>query len=156
VVAGLVIGVWALAQHGRGNAGEDGQVTTLGRVEVTARLLECPDSFPNLGAYRYTYVVPYEVVVVHRQDPAQQYVLKRGDRIYVGHYQPRLPRNQVQDADWGDSPLGGRLTRITQGDLHRMALDYELAELAPSGSLDYCFPADVNRFFAVWANPAGQ
>ena len=154
VIAGLAVGIWALAQFGRGGTGEDAQVTTLGRIEVTARLLDCPDPFPDLGAYRYTYVVPYEVLQVHRQDPESKYVLKRGDQIYVGHYQPRLPRDKIQDADWGDSPLGGRLTRIAKGDVHRMALDYELAALAPSGALDYCFPPEVNRFFAVWTNRA--
>ena len=47
----------------------------------------------------------------------------------------------------------GKVSRIAKGDVHRMALDYELAELAPSGALDYCYPPDVNRFFAVWTNP---
>jgi len=153
VVAGVAIGLWALAQYGRGDAGEDAQVTRLGRIEVTARLLDCPDPFPDLGAYRYTYVVPYEVIEIHRQDPEGKHVLKRGDQVFVGHYQPLLPRSQIQDADWGDSPLGGKASRITKGDLHRMALDYELAELAPSGALDYCYPPEVNRFFAVWTNP---
>ena len=34
-----------------------------------------------------------------------------------------------------------------------MALDYELGDLAPSGALDYCYPPEGNRFFAVWTNP---
>jgi hypothetical protein len=154
VIAALVAAVWLLAQYGRGDGGEDPFVAQLGRVEVTARLVDCPDEFPDLGAYRYTYVVEYEVLAVHRQDPSGKYVLRPGERIFVGHYRPRLPRNQIRDADWGDSPLGGRLARIVRGDAHRMALDYELANLAPSGALDYCFPAGVNRFFAVWTNPA--
>ena len=154
VIAGLAIGIWTLAQCGRGGTGEDESVTSLGRIEVTARLLDCPDPFPDLGAYRYTYVVPYEVLEVHRQDPEAKYVLKRGDRIYVGHYQPRLPRNKIRDADWGSSPLGGNVARITKGDVHRMALDYELTALAPSGAIDYCFPPETNRFFAVWTNLA--
>jgi hypothetical protein len=155
VIAGVAMGIWSLAQCGRGGTGEDEKVKTLGRIEVTARLLDCPDPFPDLGAYRYTYVVPYEVLEVHRQDPEGRYALKRGDRIFVGHYQPRLPRSKIQDSDWGPSPLGGNLTRFAAGDVHRMALDYELAALAPSGAIDYCFPAETNRFFAVWTNPAG-
>lgn len=153
VIAGLAIGIWSLAQYGRGGTGEDENVTTLGRLEVTARLLDCPDPFPDLGAYRYTYVVPYEILKVHRQDPQGKYVLKRGDTIFVGHYQPRLPRSKIRDADWGSSPLGGNVKRMAKGDVHRMALDYELAAL-PSGALDYCFPPEVNRFFAVWTNLA--
>ena len=152
VITGLVIAISALSQYGRGRTGEDENVTALGRIEVTARLLDCPVPFPDLGAYRYTYVVPYEILRVHRQDPEDKYELERGDRIYVGHYQPQLPRDKIQEADWGSSPLGGSLARIAKGDVHRMALDYELAALAPSGVLDYCFPPETNRFFAVWTN----
>ena len=154
VIGALVVVTWILARQGRGGAGVDPQVTTLGRIEVTARLLKCPDTFPDLGAYRYTYVVEYEVLRVHRQDPAGKYLLKPGDHIFVGHYKPRQPRAQIKDADWGDAPLGGTLDRIVQGDVHRMALDYELQTLAPSGALDYCYPPRGNRFFAIWTNPA--
>ena len=154
VVAAVAAVIGVLAQYGRGGTGEDGNVTTLGRIEITARLLDCPDPFPDLGAYRYTYVVPYEVLQVHRQDPEGKYVLKPGDRVFVGHYQPRLPRDMIRDADWGSSPLGGNVTSFAKGDVHRMALDYELATLAPSGALDYCFPPEINRFFAVWTNRA--
>jgi hypothetical protein len=151
VVGALVLGLWLLAS--RVDTGEDKRVTTLGRVEVTARLLKRPDSFPNLGAYRYTYVLEYEVLKVHRQDPQGKHRLKPGDHIFVGHYKPWMPRDQIKDADWGDSPLGGRLAQFAAGDAHRMALDYELQNLAPSGALDYCFPPGVNRFFAIWTNP---
>ncbi len=156
VIGALVAGTWFLAGYGRGESGDDANVTTLGRIEVTARLVASPDVFPDLGAYRYTYVVAYEVLAVHRQDPAGRYRLKRGDRIFVGHYRPRLPRNQIKDADWGESPLGGTVTRIVRGDVHRMALDYELSTLAPSGALDYCYPPGVNRFFATWTTRVHQ
>ena len=156
VLAGLAAAIWFLARQGRGGDGSDDFVTRLGRVEVTARLLECPEEFPDLGAYRYTYVVEYEVLAVHRQDPTGEHLLKPGDHIFVGHYRPRLPRNKIQDTDWGDSPLGGKVARITRGDVHRMALDFELGNLAPSGALDYCYPPGVNRFFAVWTNPASE
>ena len=151
VLAGLTFIIWALA--GRGETGRDAFVTQLGRLEVTARLLERPDTFPRLGAYRYTYVLKYRVLIVHRQDPGGRHPLAAGDDIFVGHYKPWLPRDQIRDADWGDSPLGGGLDRFVAGEAHRLALDYELADLAPSGALDYCFPPRGNRFFALWANP---
>ncbi len=156
VIGGLAAGIWFLAQQGRGGDGADEFVTKLGRIEVTAKLLACPEEFPDLGAYRYTYVVEYEILEIHREDPTGKYALKPGDRIFVGHYRPRLPRNQIQDTDWGESPLGGKVARIAKGDVHRMALDFELVNLAPSGALDYCYPPDVNRFFAVWTNPASE
>jgi len=152
VITALVLAIGWLGR--RGSGGEDEMVARLGRIEVTARLLARPDEFPNLGAYRYTYVLQYEVLKVHRQDPQGKYSLHPGDRIFVGHYKPWMPRDQVRDADWGDSPLGGQLTQFVAGQPHRMALDYELEQLAPSGALDYCFPPGVNRFFAVWTNPS--
>jgi hypothetical protein len=154
VVGGLALGIWLLAN--RGQTGEDEVLARLGRLEVTARLLKRPDAFPNLGAYRYTYVLEYEVLRVHRQDPEGKYPLAPGDHVFVGHYKPWMPRDQIKDADWGDSPLGGRLTDFIAGQAHRMALDYELQQLAPSGALDYCYPAGVNRFFALWTNPTND
>jgi hypothetical protein len=151
VLAFLTMGIWLLAS--RVETGEDEMVRKLGRIEVTARLVERPEQFPKLGAYRYTYVLKYQVAKVHRQDPEKKYVLKPGDEIFVGHYKPWMPRSQIKDADWGDSPLGGKLDQFVAGEVHRMALDYELRDLSPSGALDYCFPAATNRFFAVWTNP---
>jgi hypothetical protein len=154
VLAAVSLGVFLLARHRE--TGADEMVTRLGKVEVTARLVERPEQFPDLGAYRYTYVLKYEVLVVHRQDPERKYVLKPGDSIFVGHYKPWMPRSGIRDSDWGDSPLGGKADRLTAGDAHRMALDYELADLAPSGALDYCYPPRTNRFFAVWTNPTSM
>jgi len=151
VLAGLVMVLWFLAQ--RGQTGADEMIGRLGRIEVTARLIERPEQFPQLGAYRYTYVLRYSVLKVHRQDPERKYVLKPGAGIFVGHYKPWLPRSEIKDADWGNSPLGGHLDRLVAGEVHRLALDYELQDLAPSGALDYCFPPGTNRFFALWTNP---
>lgn len=147
----LVLGTWLLAH--RVETGQDEMVTRLGRIEVTARLAERPEQFPDLGAYRYTYTLKYVVMRVYRPDPAGKYPLKPGDVIFVGHYKPWLPRSQIKDGDWGEDPLGGKLTRFVAGEAHRMALDYELQDLAPSGALDYFFPPGVNRFFALWVNP---
>jgi hypothetical protein len=138
----------------RVDTGEDDKVARLGRIEVTARLLDRPETFPDLGAYRYTYTLKYEVLMVHRADPQGKYPLKPGDLLFVGHYKPWLPRDRVQDADCGSMTVGGTLTRFAAGEAHRMALDYELQDLAPSGALDYGFPQGINRFFALWTNPS--
>lgn len=151
VIGTLVGGTWLLGRHA--DNGQDAMVTRLGRIEVTARLLKKPDAFPNLGAYRYTYVLEYEVLSVHRQDPQGIYPLKPGDHIFVGHYKPWLPRRDIKDKDWGNAPLGGGLDEFVAGQAHRLALDYPLQALAPSGALDHCYPPQVNRFFAVWSNP---
>jgi hypothetical protein len=145
----LVVGLLAT----RVETGADDAVTHAGKIEVTARLIDCPEEFPDLGAYRYTYVLKYEVLQVHRQDPQGKYPLKIGDVIFVGHYRPRVLRSQARDADCKSTVVGGRLDRFVAGEAHRMALDYELQDLAPSGALDYCFPPHGNRFFANWVNP---
>ena len=150
-LATVAVVIFVLAN--RGGTGADEMVTSLGRIEVTARLAERPDQFPQLGAYRYTYVLRYQVLQVHRQDPSGKYRLRPGDEIFVGHYKPWMPRSGIKDADWGESPLGGRLDRLAAGEVHRLALDYELQDLAPSGALDYCYPPSTNRFFALWTNP---
>ena len=150
VISGLILLIWVLAA--RVETGADAMVQKLGRLEVTARLIERPDQFPKLGAYRYTYVLKYKVVSVQRQDPEGKHPLKAGDEIFVGHYKPWLPRSEIKDSDWGDSPLGGKLDQFVAGEVHRLALDYELQDLAPSGALDYCFPPATNRFFALWTN----
>ena len=154
VVGSLALGAWVLAS--RVETGEDSVVTTVGRLEVTARLLERPEVFPDLGAYRYTWVLKYEVLRVHRQAPDAEHALHPGDLIFVGHYKPWLPRSEIKDRDWGDEPLGGNLTRFIAREAHRMALDYELGDLAPGGVLDYCFPGGNDRFFAVWTNRADR
>jgi hypothetical protein len=146
-----VLGIAWLAN--RVETGADQMVARLGQIEVTARLLERPEQFPELGAYRYTYTLMYEVLKVHRPDPTGKHKLKTGDMIFVGHYKPWLPRDQIKDSDWGDTPLGGKLTRFVAGQAHRMALDDELQDLAPSGVLYYCYPPGTNRYFAVWTNP---
>ncbi len=151
VITLLTLTIVCLANYGQ--TGADEMVAKLGKIEVSARLLERPDQFPQLGAYRYTYVLRYKVLKVHRADPAGKYRLQPGDEIFVGHYKPWLPRSEIKDADWGDTPLGGKLDHFAAGEAHRLALDYELQDLAPSGALDYCFPPATNRFFALWANP---
>ena len=60
VMGGLALVVGLLAT--RVETGEDDVVAHAGRIEVTARLLDCPEEFPDLGAYRYTYVLRYEVL----------------------------------------------------------------------------------------------
>jgi hypothetical protein len=151
VLVVVILTCWVLAR--RGDEGGDGTVSKIGRLEVSARLLERPDQFPQLGAYRYTYVLKYEVVRVHRPDADRKHRLDPGSLIFVGHYKPWLPRSQIKDTDWGQEPLGGRLDGFRAGEVHRMALDYDLQDLAPSGALDYCYPPNTNRFFALWTNP---
>ena len=152
VFVGIGIVMFFLSRYGA--VGEDEAMGALGRIELTARLVEAPEDFPLIEGYRYTYVLKYEVLDVHRQDPDGKHLFKRGDIIFVGQYQPFMPRSNVRDEDCGDLEMGGKLSRIVHGDSHRMALEYPLENLAPGGILDYCFPLDAPRFLAIRTNPA--
>lgn len=112
VISALILLIWALAT--RVETGADTMVQKLGRLEVTARLVERPDQFPKLGAYRYTYVLKYKVVSVHRQDPEGKHPLKAGDEIFVGHYKPWLPRSD-QGLGLGRKPAGRQAGPVCGG-----------------------------------------
>jgi len=153
VIAALAAALWALG--GGTETGEDAEVTSLGKIEVLARFIDDPSRFPVRGAYKFTFVVKYEVVEVLRPDPDGNYDLKPGDLIYVGQYMPHVPRSQAHTltTEFGPTELGGKLNRFVTGDVHRMALMYPYMDWKPRGSLDFVYPLHVNRFFAMWTNP---
>jgi len=81
--------------RGRSNSpaasGEDAQVTSLGTVEVTARLVEIPDgAIFKRELYDYATILKYRVVKVHRGKI-------EGDTLFVGQYNPFEPRDQAAD-----------------------------------------------------------
>ena len=99
VIAGLILLIWMLAA--RVETGADAMVQKLGRLEVTARLVERPDQFPNLGAYRYTYVLKYKVIRVHRQDPEGKHPPRprsQSDRRTTPAKRSQLPRPRSQSS----------------------------------------------------------
>ena len=77
--------------------GADPNVTTLGSVEVTAKLVDIPGEFPPNDLYDYAYVMKYEVLETHRGEAPKI--------IYVGQYNPLKPRAEAADARSGE--IGG-------------------------------------------------
>jgi hypothetical protein len=148
----FLLGLLFAALAGRRIDGDTPETRELGRWEVTARLLELPGSFPEVGEYRYTFVMPYEVLEVHRTSSLIS--LEPGDSIFVGHFQPHLTRQDAAAfrADLAAQVLGGTLSRFHPGEVHRMALDFPLGELSPVGIIDRCYPQQVKRFWAIWTN----
>src|SRR5512143_3253540 len=66
--------------------GEDPNVTSMGSIEVTARLTEIPEgAIFKRELYNYATVLKYDVLDVHRGQVAAK-------TIYVGHYNPFKPR----------------------------------------------------------------
>jgi hypothetical protein len=117
--------------------GEDAKVTTLGAIEVTARLAEIPDgAIFKRDLYDYATVLTYRVLRVHRGQVG-------GETIYVGHYNPFKPRSEA--ADRRAPGIGGDLDAFRAGDVHRMALEASID--------DHFMGGIVNKYFDRWQGP---
>jgi hypothetical protein len=128
------------------NAGADPNVTTLGTVEVTARLVEVPEgAIFRRELYDYATVLKYEVVAVHRG--------KAAGVIYVGHYNPFKPRREA--ADRHVRGIGGNLRAFRAGDYHRMALDAPIDAKFMGGIVNKYFGRCTEPiYWALWTNSA--
>ena len=125
------------------STGTDIQVTTLGSVEVTGRLLEIPGEFPANDLYNYAYVLKYRVLEVHRGKVD-------GDEVFVAHYNPLKPRSGAQDEVSGK--LGGNLNAFRAGDTHRMALEWPLDQHWMGGIIDKYFGQQGVRYWSLWTD----
>jgi hypothetical protein len=127
---------------------EDEKVKSLGSVEVTARLVEIPDgAIFERELYHYAGILKYEVVAVHRGS------LKKGETLYVGHYDPWKPREEAAQGQVKD--VGGTLRRFETGRLHRMALKAPMDEFYLGAIVDKYFgKREGSAYWAVWTNPA--
>ena len=59
-------------------------------LEITARLIEIPGKFPPNDLYNYVYIMKYRVIKVIKGKYSESEIL-------VGHYNPRIPRKQIND-----------------------------------------------------------
>ena len=129
---------------GQPDTGEDANVTTLGRIEVTAELLDYPGELVDRPLYDYVFVFKYRVLEVHRGG-------LQSDTIYVGQYNPLKPRDAVADARVEE--IGGTLTKFRPGDLHRMALEAPIDDYYIGGIINRYFDEKPNPvYWAVWTN----
>ena len=124
--------------------GADPKVTTLGSVEVTAKLEEIRDTFPPNNLYDYVYILKYRVLQTHRGKVD-------GDTILVGHYNPLKPRAEAADARSGQ--IGGNLRKFSAGDVHRMALETPLDDYYMGPIINKYHGQDASPlYWAVWTN----
>lgn len=132
----------------RTNGGEDARVTTLGTVEVAARLAEVPEgAIFQRELYDYATVLKYEVKTVHRG------AVKVGEVLYVAHYNPWKPRAEAADAR--AKGVGGSVRLFRAGQLHRLALEVPLDDFYMGGVVDKYFGKhDGPIYWAVWTNAA--
>ncbi len=127
---------------------EDPNVTTRGTIEVTARLVEVPEgAIFKRDLYNYATILKYEIVQVHRGQ------LSAGQTIFVGHYNPFLPRTQA--ADQRVAGIGGNLADFQAGQLHRMALEFPIEDHFMGGIVNKYFGQSTEPiYWAVWTNLA--
>ena len=129
--------------------GGDPNVTTMGTIEVTARLVDIPGTFPPNDIYDYAYVMKYEIVQVHRGEVS--------GTIFVGQYNPLKKRAEAADERSGE--IGGNINRFRTGDLHRLALDVPIDNFCMAGIVnEYAEkePSDVPIYWAIWTNQVIQ
>jgi hypothetical protein len=135
--------IWLFS--GGKDSGKTQEVSTLGKFEVTAKLVELPGRLPDPAQFDYTYVLKYEVQEVHRGEiPAKH--------IFVGHYNPPMPRRMA--ADKKITVIGGNLREFISGHTHRMALDLPLEKFTPGIPLinEYGEKTRGPIYWAIWTN----
>ncbi|KPL21868.1 MAG: hypothetical protein AMJ75_09190 [Phycisphaerae bacterium SM1_79] len=125
--------------------GEDPNVTTMGSIEVTARLMEIPDgAIFKRELYNYTTILKYEVLKIHRGRLDT-------NTIYVGHYNPFKPRSEA--ADKRVKGIGGNLKSFRAGRIHRMALEVPIDDYFMGGIINKYFGMfNESIYWAVWTN----
>lgn len=133
----------------RASTGVDSSVTTLGTIEVTARLVEVPrGAIFQRDLYHYATVLEYEVLQVHRGKLDLP-------RILVGHYDPWKPRWKA--ADDRVRGIGGDLDAFRAGDVHRMALEASIDDHYMGGIVNKYFETRTGPIhWAVWTNRVSQ
>jgi hypothetical protein len=132
---------------GSGSAAKvaESQVSKVGAVEVTARLLEIPaGAIFKRHLYNYAAILKYQVLQVHRG-------ALPGDVIYVGHYNPWKPRAEAPDKRVRNT--GGSLKRFEAGQVHRMALEVPIDDHYMGGIVNKYFGKDTGPlYWAVWTD----
>jgi hypothetical protein len=123
----------------------DPKLAALGTIEVTAKLIEIPDgAIFKRDLYDYATVLKYQVVKVHRGEVTS-------DVIFVGHYNPWKPRNEVNDKRV--TGLGGSLRQFEAGKIHHMALESTIEDVYMGGIVDKYFSDEPHSiYWAVWTN----
>ncbi len=125
----------------------DPELSARGAIELTARLSEIPEgAIFQRDLYNYTTILKYEVLEVQRGDVPTK-------TIYVGHYNPWLPRSEA--ADKHVSEIGGNLKQFEAGQVHQLALDVPIDDHFMGGIVNKYFGQETGPlYWAVWTNLA--
>jgi hypothetical protein len=142
----------ALVSCGKSSAGpaataDDPHLSTMGSVEVTAKLVEVPDgAIFKRDLYNYATILKYEILKVHRGQV-------HASTIFVGHYNPWKPRAEASDDRVPD--VGGNLKQFRAGQVHRMAMQAPMDDYFMGGIVNKYFGQDTGPlYWAMWTNSA--
>lgn len=115
-----------------------------GELVITAKLADIPGSFPANDLYNYAYVMKYQVLkVVQGSYPDTE--------ILVGHYNPRMARDEVKDEQ--DPKVGGNVKSFQVGDVHYLVLS-PLDGVWTGAAEDDYFKEKRPRYWALWTDKA--
>lgn len=107
---------------------------------LTARVSEIPGRFAPNDLYNYVYIMKYKIIKVEKGAYA-------GKEILVGHYNPLIPRDQVNDAM--DKYVGGDVKKFEVGNKHRLTLIQPVDLVWTDAVEDQFFDSDLQKFYCL-------
>ncbi len=111
-------------------------------LEITARLVEIPGTFPPNDLYNYVYIMKYRVLEVEKGEYDEKEIL-------VGHYNPLIPRKQVNDKM--DEYVEGDVEKFEEGAKHKLVLITPIETVWNEALEDEYFDQDVDKYYALEA-----
>jgi len=113
---------------------------------IKARIVEIPGTFPKNDLYNYVYVMKYRVLKVIEGTYEER-------EIYVGHYNPLIPRKNVSD---DMSPyVDGSVEKFSVGDIQELKLIAPIERVWENALEDEYFDIDPeDKFYALKADIA--
>jgi len=113
-----------------------------GELVIAATLKEISGPFPANDIYNYAYVMKYSVDRVVQGSYGDPDIL-------VGHYNPRLAREEVKDDQ--DPKVGGNVKSFQVGDRHYLVL--ASMDKTWTGAVEDDYYQDKrDRYWAMWAD----
>jgi hypothetical protein len=109
---------------------------------IDARLVEIPGTFAPNDLYNYVYVMKYRVLSVKKGE-------YEGKEILVGHYNPLIPRQQVDDKM--DEYVDGDVEKFEVGGKHTLTLIAPISTVWNDAIEDEYFDSDLTKYYALKA-----
>jgi len=110
---------------------------------LTARLIEIPGTMPPNDLYDYVFIMKYRVLAVNKGNTSKK-------EIYVGHYNPLIPRKQIKGKM--DSLVKGNIEKFTAGSKHQLTLVSPIEKVWKDAVEDNYIEIEQPRYFALVAD----